>query len=347
MSGRLLVVGSVNHDLVVAVERLPAPGETVLGAELEEHEGGKGANAATAAARLGAAVAMVGAVGAEERGDGALAALTAAGVDVALVERRDDAPTGVAVVAVDGAGENQIVVAPGANATVTAAQVERALEERAGAVDAVLVSCEVPDEAVAAAVRGAHARGLRCVLNPAPARPSLLELARWAPLLTPNRAEAAALAGEEDAEAAATALAGRTGAPVVVTLGEDGALLVGAGRGAALPRPGGPRARHDGRGRRVQRRARRPAGARGRAGRRRRLRGRRRGLLRRDARRPGAARPRGGGARAGLAAGAALGGDQQHAAPGAEPRRRARRPRAPATAGGAGRRAGPRRTRRS
>ena len=235
MSGRLLVVGSVNHDLVVAVERLPAPGETVLGAELEEHEGGKGANAATAAARLGAAVAMVGAVGADERGHGALAALTGAGVDVALVERRDDAPTGVAVVAVDGAGENQIVVAPGANATVTAAQVERALEERAGAVDAVLVSCEVPDEAVAAAVRGAHARGLRCVLNPAPARPSLLELARWAPLLTPNRAEAAQLAGEEDAEAAATSLAGRTGAPVVVTLGENGALLVEPGAARRFP----------------------------------------------------------------------------------------------------------------
>ncbi len=175
---------------------------------------------------------------------------------------------------------------------MTAAQVERALEARAGAVDAVLVSCEVPDEAVAAAVRGAHARGLRCVLNPAPARPSLLELARWAPLLTPNRAEAARLAGEEDAEAAATALAARTGAPVVVTLGEDGALLVepGGGRGAS------PRARSDvrdttGAGDAFNGALGAAAGARGRAERRRRLRGRRRGLLRRDARRPGAARP--------------------------------------------------------
>ena len=113
MSGRLLVVGSVNHDLVVAVERLPAPGETVLGAELVERDGGKGANAAAAAARLGASVAMVGATGADARGDGARAALEAAGVDVALVARLEDAPTGVAVVAVDAAGENQIVVAPG------------------------------------------------------------------------------------------------------------------------------------------------------------------------------------------------------------------------------------------
>jgi ribokinase len=229
MSGRLLVVGSVNHDLVVAVERLPAPGETVLGAELVERDGGKGANAAAAAARLGASVAMVGATGADARGDRARAALAEAGVDVALVARLEHAPTGVAVVAVDSAGENQIVVAPGANAAVTAAQVEAALAARAGSADAVLVSCEVPDEAVAAAVRGAHERGLRCVLNPAPARPSLLELAPWAPLLTPNRAEAARLAGEDDPEAAAVALAARTGAPVVVTLGDAGALLVTAG----------------------------------------------------------------------------------------------------------------------
>jgi ribokinase len=225
MTGRLLVVGSLNHDLVVAVERLPGAGETVLGADLVERDGGKGANAAAAAARLGAAVAMVGSTGADARGEEARRALADVGVDVAHVERLEDRPTGVAVVAVDPDGENQIVVAPGANAGLTAAAVERALDARAGAVDALLVSCEVPDEAVAAAVRGAHARDLRCVLNPAPARPSLLALARWAPLLTPNRTEAALLSGEEEPEAAAAALAARTGAPVVVTLGADGALL--------------------------------------------------------------------------------------------------------------------------
>ncbi|HZB74639.1 MAG TPA: PfkB family carbohydrate kinase [Solirubrobacteraceae bacterium] len=235
MSGRLLVVGSLNHDLVVAVERLPGAGETVLGGELVERDGGKGANAAAAAARLGATVAMVGATGADARGEGARRALEDAGVDVALVARLEDRPTGVAVVAVDPAGENQIVVAPGANAALTAAHVERALAARAGALDAVLVSCEVPDEAIAAAVRGAHAQGLRCVLNPAPARASLLALARWAPLLTPNRTEAARLSGQEEPEAAAAALAARTGAPVVVTLGAAGALLV-------LPE-GGPAAR--------------------------------------------------------------------------------------------------------
>ncbi|HYI20498.1 MAG TPA: PfkB family carbohydrate kinase [Solirubrobacteraceae bacterium] len=227
MSGGLLVAGSINHDLVVAVERLPGPGETVLGGELAEHDGGKGANAAAAAGRLGARVWMVGATGGDSRGERARDALAAAGVDIGTVEILEDAPTGVAVVAVDAAGENQILVAPGANAEVTAALVAHALKSLPA--DAVLVSCEIPDDAVAAAVRGAHARGLPCVLNPAPARPSLLELAELAPVLTPNRAEAARLAGAEAPEAAGAALAARTGAPVVVTLGAGGALLVAPG----------------------------------------------------------------------------------------------------------------------
>jgi len=239
MTGRLLVVGSINHDLVVTVDELPGPGETALGAELVERDGGKGANAAVAAARLGASVTMVGAVGADARGDRAARALAEAGVDVTLVQRLEDRATGVAVVAVDPAGENQIVVAPGANAALTAAHVEHAIAVRSGSTDALLVSCEVRDDAVAAAVRGAHERGLPCVLNPAPARSSLLELARWAPLLTPNRSEAARLSGEEDPAAAAATLAARTGAPVVVTLGAAGALLVvpGGGPGRRFPAP--------------------------------------------------------------------------------------------------------------
>ena len=227
MSGGLLVVGAINHDLVVAVERLPGPGETVLGGELAEHDGGKGANAAAAAGRLGARVWMAGATGGDARGERARDALAAAGVDTGLVAVLEDAPTGVAIVAVDADGENQILVAPGANAEVTPALVERALASVPA--DAVLVSCEIPDEAVAAAVRGARSRGLPCVLNPAPARPALLELAELAPVLTPNRAEAARLAGAAEPEEAGAALAARTGAPVVVTLGAGGALLVEPG----------------------------------------------------------------------------------------------------------------------
>jgi ribokinase len=227
MSGGLLVVGSINHDLVVAVERLPGPGETVMGGELAEHDGGKGANAAAAAGRLGARVWLAGATGGDARGERARDALAAAGVDIGQVSVLDDVPTGVAVVAVDAAGENQILVAPGANAEVAEPLVEQALA--AVPADAVLVSCEIPDDAVAAAVRGARARGLPCVLNPAPARPSLLELAALAPVLTPNRAEAARLAGVDGPEAAGAGLAARTGAPVVVTLGAEGALLVAPG----------------------------------------------------------------------------------------------------------------------
>jgi len=227
VSGRLLVVGSINHDLVVTLENLPRAGETVLGADLVERDGGKGANAAAAAAQLGASVAMVGAVGTDARGERALDALLVAGVDVSLVERLDTALTGVAIVAVNLSGENQIIVAPGANGSVTAAQVEQAVGT---APDAVLVSCEIPDAAVAAAVEGASARGITCVLNPAPARSAVLDLARHAAILTPNRTEAAQLTGRDDPDGAASALAARTGAPVIVTLGERGALLRVPGR---------------------------------------------------------------------------------------------------------------------
>jgi ribokinase len=227
VTGRLLVVGSINHDMVVTLESLPRPGETVLGADLVERDGGKGANAAAAAAQLGATVSMVGAVGTDPRGERAIAVLEAAGVDVSWVERLPEHATGVAIVAVDDAGENQIVVAPGANARLTAAHVERALGQEA---DAVLVSCEIPDDAVAAAVRGAGARGLPCILNPAPARAAVLELARHTAILTPNRTEAAQLTGRDDPDGAASALAARTGAPVIVTLGERGALLRVPGR---------------------------------------------------------------------------------------------------------------------
>ncbi len=227
MSGRLLVVGSINHDLVVTLDDLPRAGETVLGAQLVERDGGKGANAAAAAAQLGANVMIVGAVGTDARGERALDALLVAGVDVSLVERLETAVTGVAIVAVDAAGENQIIVAPGANAMLTADQVEQAV---ATAPDAVLVSREIPDAAVAAAVRGASARGITCVLNPAPARSAVLDLARHAAILTPNRTEAAQLTGRDDPDGAASALAARTGAPVIVTLGERGALLRVPGR---------------------------------------------------------------------------------------------------------------------
>ena len=228
---RVIVVGSVNADMVVRAERLPAPGETVTGGRFSRHGGGKGANQAVAAARLGARVAMVGAVGDDDLGQEALALLEHEGIDVSGVARLD-APTGVALIAVDAAGENQIAVASGANAELDAAAVERTVLD-AGAA-AVLLSQEVPEDAVLAGVRAARGP---VVLNPAPVRALPAELAKLGPILTPNAGEARELSGEEEPEAAARALAERTGAPVLVTLGAHGVLLLQDGKAERLPAP--------------------------------------------------------------------------------------------------------------
>jgi ribokinase len=229
-AGRVLVIGSVNVDLVVSVARLPAPGETVTGGRLARHGGGKSANQAVAAARLGAAVELVAAVGDDDLGAEALAELEREGVGVARVARSARTPTGVALIVVDDAGENQIAVASGANAELGRDAVEPAPAAAAPAV--VLLGLEVPDAAVRAGALAGAAAGARLVLNPAPARPLEDAVLDLGPILTPNAAEARALTGAPDAEAAARALVERTGAPVVVTLGADGALVAEPG-GAA------------------------------------------------------------------------------------------------------------------
>jgi ribokinase len=212
-------VGSVNVDLVVAVERLPAPGETVAGGRFAQHGGGKSANQAVAAARLGADVAFVGAIGDDAMGEGAVAALAAEGIDVSGVARLD-APTGVALIVVDAAGENQIAVASGANAAFTLAELDLTGD------GVVLLGNEVSDEVVERAARAANAAGWPVVLNPAPAR--ALPDAALA-VITPNASEAAQLTGEEEPEAAARVLVEQTGAAVLVTRGARGALLLEPG----------------------------------------------------------------------------------------------------------------------
>jgi len=220
---RVIVVGSINTDLVVVGEHLPAPGETVSGGRFSQHGGGKGANAAVAAARLGAYVTMVGAVGRDAFGDEALELLRNEGVDTSWMARTD-APTGVALITVDASGENQIAVASGANAELDPAAVERALRDVGPAV--VLTNHEIPLEARLAAARAADGP---VVLNPAPAREIPDELYALGPIVTPNAGEAAELTGEQDPEAAARALTARTGAPVLVTLGARGALCARKG----------------------------------------------------------------------------------------------------------------------
>jgi ribokinase len=233
----VVVVGSVNADLVVSVERLPRAGETVTGGTFARHGGGKGANQAVAAARAGAVVAMVGAVGADDLGEEALRALAGEGIDVAPVARLDGVATGVAAIVVDARGENQIAVASGANAQLEEAFVEEAVARLLGpgTTGVVLLGHEVPEPAVVAGIRAARTAGWQVVLNPAPARrlPDDLD----GVMLTPNADEACALTGEDDIETAARALARRTGAPVVVTVGADGALLVDGGEVERVPAP--------------------------------------------------------------------------------------------------------------
>jgi ribokinase len=222
----IALVGSINLDVVVGVERHPVPGE--VGGDRQELPGGKGANQAVAAARLGATVAFVGRVGDDDAGRRLREGLAAEGVDVTHVRVDPDAPTGMALIAVDGAGENTIVVSPGANARVGAADVEAARDVLAGAA-VTLVQHEVPDDAVAAAIAGA---GGTVVLNPAPARP----IAAPVDVLVPNRGELEALAGRAgDPIALARSLdAARA---VVVTLGSEGAAVIEGSRVERIPAP--------------------------------------------------------------------------------------------------------------
>jgi ribokinase len=224
----IALVGSINLDIVVGVDRHPAPGETVLGDDRQEVPGGKGANQAVAAARLGADVAFVGRVGDDDAGRRLRDGLTAEGVDVTHVRVDADAPTGVALIAVDRAGENTIVVSSGANARVSAADVEAARDVLANAA-VTLVQHEVPEDAVAAAIAAA---GGTVVLNPAPARPIVAPV----DVLVPNRGELEALAGRagDPVELARSLDSARA---VVVTLGNEGAAVIEGSRVERIPAP--------------------------------------------------------------------------------------------------------------
>ena len=204
---RICVVGSVNLDLVARCERLPRPGETVTDAELERHPGGKGANQAVAAARLGANVRFVGCTGADSFSDEALAGLREAGVELDI--RTVDRPTGVALIYVDARGETEIVVAPGANAELAPSQV------RVEDADAVICQLEIP----LAAVTRAAVQARRFFLNAAPAREIPSELVRQSELVVVNRLELEALP--------------QTPATVALTLGGEGATLLEGGEEVA------------------------------------------------------------------------------------------------------------------
>jgi len=211
-STAVTVVGSCNEDITVAVDVLPQPGQTVLGGAARRSPGGKGANQAVAAARLGCAVELVGRVGDDDTGRRLRAALDAEGVGTAALRTTTDAPSGLAMIAVDADGENMIVVGPGANALVAADDVERALAT--AAADSV---------------------------NPAPARPVPTDLLRRIDVLVPNRTELGVLSDaptpRDRAGVEALALRVEGVRALVVTLGADGALVVDGGRITHVPAP--------------------------------------------------------------------------------------------------------------
>ncbi|MGV9554859.1 ribokinase [Streptomyces sp. NPDC003401] len=225
----LLVVGSANADLVIGVERRPAAGETVLGSDLAVHPGGKGANQAVAAARLGARTALLARIGDDAYGRLLLESQRAAGVDTAGV-LAGGAPTGVALITVDPSGDNSIVVSPGANGRLTPDDV-RAAAGLLHASRVVSAQLEIPLETVVEVVRNL-APGSRFVLNPSPPRPLPAEvLAACDPLIV-NEHEAKVILGEAGADGRpedwARALLAKGPRSVVVTLGPEGALVASA-----------------------------------------------------------------------------------------------------------------------
>lgn len=228
--GRVVVLGSINLDLVVRVSALPRPGETVLGDRLLRFAGGKGANQAVAAARLGGEVLMLGRVGSDATGDELLRGLEEDGVDVSGVARDGEEATGAALIVVEQGGQNTVTVAPGANAKVGAAELER-LATLLAPGDVLVLQLEIPFAAVKSAAEAARRAGATIVLNAAPVAaddaspPPLPEV----DLLVVNEGEASALSGlpvtDSASGEAAAALLGAASGAVAVTLGEAGSIL--------------------------------------------------------------------------------------------------------------------------
>lgn len=235
---RVTVLGSLNMDVSVTVSQLPAPGATVLGDVARFTPGGKGANQAVAAARLGARVRMAGCTGADDFGARLRAALDGDGVDTSAVAVLDGVPTGLAMITVDARGENTIAVAPGANHRVGAEQVREAL---AGAPDILVLSAEIPLPVIAAARDAASGQTL-CLLNlaPAPAAAQAMAVLAGVDWLVVNETEAGAILGREarglpGARKAARSLVAAGARNAVVTAGPEGVALAADGEASVIP----------------------------------------------------------------------------------------------------------------
>jgi ribokinase len=240
-SAPIWVIGSINTDMVVRTAKLPRPGETVLGGDFVTTAGGKGANQAVAAARLGGHVSLVARVGTDVFGDQALARLHDDRIDCDCVARDTNLPSGVALISVDEGGNNQIVVAPGANNTLGLPQVDAALPLMADAA-VVLLQLEIPFATVSHAIDRLAGQGRRVILDPAPARDLPESVLAGVYLVTPNETEAEMLTGvpvvdERTAQAAATRLLGMGVQNVAITLGAQGVYLATPSRSDLIPTP--------------------------------------------------------------------------------------------------------------
>jgi ribokinase len=229
----ITIVGSLNMDLVVRVAHLPAPGETILGRDYHTIPGGKGANQAVAAARLGGVVHMVGRIGQDKYGQTLCANLSTEGINVEFVQEDSETASGVALITVDEAGANTIVVAAGANMALTPQDVLQAFK-RIASMDVLVLQLELPIECVLEAARAGRARGAKVVLNPAPARLLSDDIYKNVDVLIPNETETSLLTGLPvdtlgQAEQAANRLLEMGVGAVVLTLGGRGALVVAPG----------------------------------------------------------------------------------------------------------------------
>lgn len=230
MQANVLIIGSLNMDLVAQAERLPRAGETLLGQSFATVPGGKGANQAVAAARLGGQVAMIGCVGADAYGQALRRALVDEGIDCQGVREAEDVATGIAMIVVDASSQNAIVIVAGGNGQLESTDIER-FDSLLQAADVVVCQLEIPYPVVAFALQRAHEAGKTVILNPAPVTgPLPSQWLGWIDYLIPNETEAQAMTGlavnsAAEAEQAASLLREAGAGKIIVTLGERGVLF--------------------------------------------------------------------------------------------------------------------------
>jgi len=239
MTQKIVVVGSSNTDMVIKMERLPKPGETLLGGDFIKAAGGKGANQAVAAARLGGEVTLVARVGSDIFGSEAVENFRKDGIDVEHVSVDPDNPSGIALIFVDDNGENCIAVASSANNHLSPSDAQRAADQITNA-DVLLMQLETPLDTVQAAAEIAQKNGVPVILNPAPARELDDELLKYISVITPNESELELLTGKKVTDAASAELAARVlldrgVKTVIVTLGAQGAFLLSEDLATMIP----------------------------------------------------------------------------------------------------------------